>query len=45
MKLMADSLIPYYESEDDFEKFIFIYHLMGFESYEFKGRIYWGIRI
>lgn len=39
MKLMADSLIPYYESEDDFEKLIFIYHLMGFESYEFKGRI------
>ncbi|MGN1148613.1 MAG: HD-GYP domain-containing protein, partial [Lachnospiraceae bacterium] len=39
MKLMSDHLISYYEETGDFEKLIFIYHLMGFESYEFKGRI------
>lgn len=39
IKMICEVIIPYYEERNAFEQLIYLYHIMGFESYEFQGRI------
>ena len=39
MKNLAEPIIPFYEEKKDYDKLAYIYKLLGFEHYEFFGRI------
>ena len=40
IKLLAEPAIRVYEAAGDIEHLVFLYHVMGFESFEFSGRVF-----
>lgn len=38
MRMMAEHILPFYEEKKDYEKMLFLYHMLGFEYFEFFGR-------
>lgn len=39
IKMLAEPAIRVFEREGDIERLVFLYHVMGFESFEFSGRV------